>query len=381
MDLKQDIKNALLIKRLSVIKPAKKFIKHDYLVPGGPYDEQWDWDGFFIGMSLTSEPNSMKILLKYWCLNYLENINNNGFTPGLITPNGIDKRLKHIKPFLAQGIYFYSKFSNDYKWIKPYWSKLKKSVLYHEKKDLDTKTGLNCWHDSMESGVDNNVALLNYPNRGVIAVDLNTFLYREYKAMTLIAKKLKLKEEKYFKKRADSIKKLILKNLWGPEDKSFYNIEKKSRKFIKKITYSNFLPLWSKLLDHKRGQKMIKKYLLNPQHMKAKYGIRSLSRQDPKYNQKNIIKPHSNWQGPVWPIANYIYMHILLNYGFKKQALWLAETISQLCLDDIKKTGGMHENYNSETGQPLAAPDFVSWNILVGQMIEECENNNNPFKI
>ena len=93
------------------------------------------------------------------------------------------------------------------------------------------------------------------------------------------------------------------------------------------------------------------------------------------------MKPHSNWQGPVWPIVNYLVMHALLQYGFRKNAKELAEIISRLCLEDIKKTGGMHENYNAETGKPLAAPNFVSWNLLVGQMISEAKSGNNPFRI
>jgi hypothetical protein len=31
----------------------------------------------------------------------------------------------------------------------------------------------------------------------------------------------------------------------------------------------------------------------------------------------------------------------------------------------------MHENYHADTGAPLAAPDFISWNLLAAQMIDE----------
>ncbi len=31
----------------------------------------------------------------------------------------------------------------------------------------------------------------------------------------------------------------------------------------------------------------------------------------------------------------------------------------------------MHENNHAETGAPLAAPDFISWNLLAAQMIDE----------
>jgi hypothetical protein len=50
-------------------------------------------------------------------------------------------------------------------------------------------------------------------------------------------------------------------------------------------------------------------------------------------------------------------------------------------LADIEKTGGMHEDYDAETGEGLAAPMFISWNLLVGNMIEEAETNFNPLEL
>src|SRR3989344_6826681 len=98
MDLATQVKQALAPKKAQVKRRAKGFIKHDYLVPGGPYEEQWDWDAFFIGVSLASEIPSEAAYLKNWALNYLEHVHADGYTPGLLTPRGVDPRLKHIKP-------------------------------------------------------------------------------------------------------------------------------------------------------------------------------------------------------------------------------------------------------------------------------------------
>jgi putative isomerase len=64
-------------------------------------------------------------------------------------------------------------------------------------------------------------------------------------------------------------------------------------------------------------------------------------------------------------------MHALLRYGYPSEALAAAERVTRLCLDDLDGNGMMHENYHAETGAPLAAPDFISWNLLVAQMVEE----------
>jgi alpha,alpha-trehalase len=383
MLLENQIKKVLEPKKAQVKRKASGYLKHDYLVPGGPYEEQWDWDGFFVGMSLATDVPSEAIYLKNWALNYLERVRPNGFVPGLITPDGIDRRLKHIKPFLAQGVYFSSKFLNDFKWIRPHWSKLKKVVDYRATKCLDKKNKtLVCWFNGMESGADNNVSILNFRDGSVAGADLNIFLYREYLALAKIAGELKLVQaKKKYQKKAEDLKKAILKYLWDGHDKVFYNLDTHTEKLIKRVCYSSIMPLWEGLVPQKEGRMMVKKYILNPKKLWSRYGVRSLAADDPQYNNTKIIKPFSNWQGPIWPLVNYFTIHALLNYGFKKEAKALAIKITRIVLADVKKTGGMHENYHAETGKPLAAPDFVSWNLLVAQMIDQAENGYNPFVI
>lgn len=383
MSLEQQIKKAFLAHKSEVKRRAKGALKYDYLVPAGPYEEQWDWDAFFIGMSLLSELPSEAVYLRNWALNYLKYTNaKTGFTPGLVTPKGRDMRLHHIKPFLAQGIYFASKNFNSFDWIKPHFAKLEKAITYRERTSWKKEYDLGCWYDSMESGADNNVAALEYPNRSVIAADLNAFLYREYKAMSKIARALgKTARAKHWAKRSAQLKRNINKHLWDAKDKTYYNIDTKTGEFIRCHTYSNIIPLWAGLASPKDGKSQIKRYVVNPKEMWAKWGIRTLTKTDPRYNNRNIIKPHSNWQGPVWPIANYLYLHALLNYGFTKQAKELADKIMTICLRDIKTSGGMHENYHADTGKPLAAPNFVSWNLLVGQMAHQARTGENPFAL
>jgi alpha,alpha-trehalase len=382
--------NDTILNIKSVLTPFKAFIKrkanghlpYDYLVPAGPYQEQWDWDAFFMGIALSAEISSEAIYLRNWALNYIINAKPNGKVAGCLTAKGYDERLNHMKPFLAQGAYLAGKFLKDYTWIKPYWIKLKKIVLYREKHLWNKKYDLGVWYDSMESGADNNIAALDFPKETVLATDLNTFVYREYKAMSNLAKILnKKKDEEFFKYRAETIKKNFNKYLWDDEDKIYYNLFSQTGEHIKRISYNSFIPLFGKMAEDKSGKVTIKKYMLSSQYMLSDYGIRTLAKNDSDYNNKNIIKPYSNWQGPVWPIANYMYMQALLNYGFQKEAVELAQKISNLILSDIKTSGSMHENYDAETGKPLAAPNFVSWNLLVGNMLEEAVNNINPFYI
>jgi len=364
-------------------RPAQGVLRHDYLVPGGPYNEQWDWDAFFMGVALLAEDASEAIYLKNWTLNYLDNAAEDGKVPGCITPQGADRRLNHMKPFLAQGAYLAGKTLNDFSWLAAQWDTFVSVLTYRKRSLWNEKYNLAVWHDSMESGADNNVAALDFPDKSVIGTDLNAFLFREYMAASFLAKKLDYKAEgKLFEEEATQIKKGMERLLWNEENQIFYNLFVNSGEHIKRVSYSCFVPLWAGLAPSvQAGKNCIERYLLSEEHMKSPYGLRTLSKSDEEYNNVNMIKPHSNWQGPVWPIANYIYMHALLNYRFKDQACELAESTCRLVLRDIENTGGMHENYDAETGEPLAAPNFVSWNILVRNMLDESSSGENPFFI
>jgi alpha,alpha-trehalase len=380
----EKISSALVVKKHIVKRKASGFLRYDYLVPSGFYKEQWDWDAFFMGVALAAELSSEAIYLRNWCLNFFSVADEQGYAPGCATPQGPEKgtRAFSMKPFIGQGAYISSKFLGDFAWLKPHYDTLKKMVLYRENhlwcKDVD----LPVWTNWMESGADNNPSILDYPLKSIVGCDVSTFVYRDYLAFSSIAEALnKQSDAEHFKNRAATLKENMLKSLWDEKDATFYNYNSNDNSLIKHHTYSNLVPLWESIAPQNFGKEMIERYLLNSKCFWSKYGVRTLSAEDKLYNQENIITPYSNWQGPVWPICNYLHMHALLNYGYQAEAIDLSRKITLLCLHDFAKTGGMHENYNADTGEPLAAPDFISWNLLVGNMLSEAINKKNPFVI
>lgn len=379
----ESVKNAFEPFKKGVKRSAQGELPYDYLVPSGVYEEQWDWDAFFMGIALSSENPQEAIYLKNWVLNFVHNAREDGFTPGCVTPKGRDERLHQMKPFLAQGALIASTHLQDFDWIEPVYETVKKIVLYREKHLWNQEYNMGVWFDSMESGADNNIAALNFPNSTVIATDLNTFIHKEYHAMSKIADSIGVQEDvKHFSERAEKIKDSINSLFWNDEDGAYYNIDSTTGKHIERISYNSIHPLWAHLAPDGRAKRFITTYVLNEDKLWSPYGIRTLAKDDPDYNNANIIKPYSNWQGPIWPIANYFYIHALLNYGFHNEALEVAKNVAKVCLRDIKKTGGMHENYDAKTGEPLAAPNFISWNILIPSLLESTltgQNNNNSY--
>jgi alpha,alpha-trehalase len=367
------------------IRPAEGFIKYDYLIPAGYYKQMWDWDGFFIGSHLAQQGKPQ--YLKWWVLDFAGAIDSDGYVAGCITTKGPRPLMGKfaMKPFLAQGAVIASEGLGDYTWVAPIWESMRKVIAYRESTQFDSKYGLFFWENAISSGADNNVALTNDPKdkSAILATDISTFQFREYKAMAALAAKLGKPDEslRYLQKAAD-LKTAMLKYMWSPKEAMFYNVRRDTGQPVKRISYSSFVPLIDDILSEKDAKEMIQRYMLNKDVMLAPYGIRSLSKQDPDYNNAAIIVPYSNWQGPIWINANYMNYIALKRYGFDKEARELSGILGRMVLADIAKWGSMHEDYNAETGEGLApTPEesenhvfsgFVGWNLLVEDMLQ-CE--------
>ncbi|HEY4063325.1 MAG TPA: trehalase family glycosidase [Puia sp.] len=382
------VTSAFMTLQSKCIRPAEGYLRHDYLIPAGYYKQMWDWDGFFIGCHLASENKGNIKYLKEWVLNFANSADTAGYVSGCITTEGprpIFGKFS-MKPFLSQGTYLASKWSNDFGWITPaIYDRLRSVLRYRESTQYDPAYGLFFWDNAMQSGADNNVALTNDPKdqAAILGTDINTFQLREYRSMSRIAAALgHPSDEAAYAAKADKLKKAIMGHLWFPKEHSFFNIRRDNGRPLRRISYSNFVPLIEgvELLPEAEGREMIKKYLLNKDHMLAGFGLRSLSKQDSAYNNRAIITPYSNWQGPVWVIANYLYFIGLEKYGFKKEARELSLTLGSMVLHDVEACGSMHEDYDADTGAPLAPTaaqskngvftGFVGWNLLVQNMLE-----------
>ena len=371
--------------RTRSIRPAEGFLKYDYLIPAGFYKQMWDWDGFFIGCHLASRDTEDAKYLRWWTLNFVTHIDSEGYAPGCMTTKGPRPIFGKfaLKPFLSQGACFASEFSGDFSWVRPVYEGLKKVIAYREKTQLDTSYNLFFWDLAIQSGADNNPVLTNDSTErsSILAVDASTFQLREYLAMSRIADKLAFPEDaKFFREKAKALASSMMRFMWSAQDQMFYNIRRSNGQQIRRISYSNFIPLFQGMLSKQDGRAMIRRYLWNKEYMLAEHGIRSLSKQDPDYNNVCMIIPYSNWQGPVWINANFMFSVALKRYGFDKEANNLALVLAKMLLNDVRTCGSMHECYDADSGAPLAPTaeqspggvftGFVGWNLLGLNMLE-----------
>ncbi|MFH1904241.1 MAG: trehalase family glycosidase [bacterium] len=383
-------------------KPPMKGLIYPYLsiTHGKHYaDTIFCWDNHHMAMrfAYSGKPEYFKYLID----NVLHYQGSDGYVPNCIHkndgPSCFSPRF-HAQPFLMQGALMYLSQTNDLQWIKKQFIKLKNYLKYYET-HYKTPYNLFRWPVSWMGGIDNDVVTTFFQPDTIIPVDINAWIYLEYRAAAILAGKLNKKgSHNIFHKKAKELRININNVLWYDEVKSYsaYNLctgkhqfhykdISASRGYYAFQSCSNLIPLYARIPDEKKARLMIQQYVINEEHFLSPYGIRSLSKSSEYYNNAVWGNPprfgnhkrltNSNWQGPVWIPLSYFMFHALLYYGFKKEAKNLADRTLYVLASSIKKIGSFTENYHAETGVPLYASEMASWDILADIMNKEMDEN------
>jgi putative isomerase len=388
-----------------ITRPPSGLLPYRFIVPtartasvgeadrqAGVYEQQYDWDAFFEGVALAYDGGDRAEAFRDAMRNFLHFTSASGFTPRTLSPEKFWDFPDQMKPFLAQGCLVASRALGDFDWLEgDYFARIESNLTYWETNRIGGH-GLFMWRSALESGVDNNAASVNTPDLSIESVDVNAYLVREYRAAALIAERLgNSRIGTTYRARAHELRRRMEAVLWDERDACYYNVYSSSDTpidYIRVKSWTCLTPLWAEVPTRERARRLVETHVLDESTFWGSFGIPSLARSEPLYGQakralifiavENRRWEVSNWQGPVWVVANWQVMHGLLRYGFAADAVELARRLIRTLAADVESTGGMHENYDAETGVGLWSPNFGSWNLLAARMIEEAETGFDP---
>ena len=132
--------------------------------------------------------------------------------------------------------------------------------------------------------------------------------------------------------------------------------------------FTGFLPLWCGVAPQQNAQQLVRANYLADDRLRAQWGVRSLSSRETMYELKASGNP-SDWLGPIWIIANYFVWKALQRYGYEKEAAALADKTILLLSKDLEANGSLNEYYHPDTGEGLSVKGYITWNLLVLEMI------------
>jgi hypothetical protein len=353
----------------------------------GHYLQMYDWDSCFF--SQAGPRLGAKDLPHSVVANFLSLKESDGYVPRTVSPSRIWDAGDICKPFLSQTLVHGqasgtpgAEFIQDLECYYGYFQRhrLHKSGLYH-------------WRNVLESGVDDNLALLapteaakdqnvavgDFPDGRLLAVDLNSYLAAEYRAMSTICAHAGATEQSaHYKSLADELVKKIDQAFWNDELGIYCNLDPDTHEQVVFRAWTGLTPLLMGVALPERVERVVKDNVMNESHFLRPAGLSSVAGSETLYNNAcrglyGRVKV-SNWQGPMWVLPNALAVRALRREGLEKQAREIALRVLKTLADSLAETGTLFENYHAETGKPLFAPQFMSWNILALELIELLES-------
>ncbi|XP_071123479.1 mannosyl-oligosaccharide glucosidase-like [Mytilus edulis] len=152
-------------------------------------------------------------------------------------------------------------------------------------------------------------------------------------------------------------------------------------KFINSFGYVSLFPLMLKIIDpHSTRLFQTLNELTKSDRLWTEYGLRSLSKDSPFYNQYNTVEDPPYWRGAIWINMNYLTLSGLYYYANtpgRNQKLSLdiyvklRTNIVSNVIKQYYKNGYIYERYDDKTGEGQGVCPFSGWSALIVAIMSE----------
>jgi putative isomerase len=365
---------------------------------GYPNGTLFDWDQYFEGiieLYLGWDSTHLKTAITL----FLDHQHPNGFIARSVPSNPYHDK-EHVKPFLAQSALLVAEYHDetDYLLENDYLLRIKKYLDYWLI-DMDSDgDGLSEWMSAAHTGMDDQHERAGWwENRISAGVDLNSYLVRECRAFAKLSKLFgKAGDAVAYRAKADKLAEKIRELCWNEEDGIFYDslvqlpeggqrpevgvfmwaapqppVNELSQLTVKHI--GAFATLWAGVATPEQAERMINDYLFNTNEFWSNYPVAVMARSEKWYSEQKLpMDIGCNWRANTWIPSNYFVYHGLHNYGYGQLASLVANATARLM-----DKSGVHEYYNSETGDGVGIHPFGGWSVLGHFFLyeETCEHD------
>lgn len=373
-----------------IFRPAEGLLRYPYLSAGikKTYPDLVDWDAVWAGLFYLELGDAEP--LKYSLLNLIDHILPDGKGQRRIGTARYSAPPFQIRPFLATAAWLLTD-KTDPGWLDS--QALEKIHRYLEYFHIHRtgRSGLLKWLHVDEGFADNGLGNWTWEPLSVEAVDLNAQMVIEHRCFAALCDRAAHPDyASRHRAYADRLAQQIHAVLWNEEYGFYFSLYNPPERAIESshievVHYTNLWPLWAGITPDDCADAVIRKYLLDSEHLLSPFGIRSMSASDPFYN--NMVhgyttpmlgspqngpvfqKRCSNWQGPVWALSTYLGVMCLARYGYRAEAESVAENFTTFLHEKLEQNGCFHENYNADSGEALAAPGIASWYLPAIRML------------
>jgi hypothetical protein len=203
---------------------------------------------------------------------------------------------------------------------------------------------------------------------------INSYMYGDARAIAAIAQKAGKQDiQDQYTAKAETIRKLVLQNLWDPKDQFFKTLPRSEKEtaLVDVRELNGYTPWYFHLPEPNKGYEIAWKQLTDPTGFKAPFGPTTAEQRHPKF-AISYNNHECQWNGPSWPFATSITLTALANvlHDYPQQDISrdaYLETLKtyakshHLTQDDGTVVPWIDENLNPSTGDWISRTRLKSW--------------------
>jgi hypothetical protein len=203
-------------------------------------------------------------------------------------------------------------------------------------------------------------------------LDLTLMMIKEARCLSEMAKTLgKEKESRKWLAFAERTSALVNERMWDEESGFYYSVNKKDHSFyfmtrdLKRQEIIAFLALWAEAAPKDRAERLVKT-LTNPDKFWRRYGIPTLAADDEWYSPN--VDYCCKWNGPVWPLWNYMVYDGLKTYGYDDIARELAIRMTDAVTVQLSRNHNFWESYSPDNEVLNCPPNYI-WDAIMAKIL------------
>lgn len=247
--------------------------------------------------------------------------------------------------FAAEAIY---RKNHDKEWLKSCILTLERQIEWFEKNRIASENGYyysDIKNHLWESGVDEGIRYIGIEQGEKACIDATSHVYAMYEYLINWKKELGVTDHKKEEKK-EAIRSYIQEDLFDEEKGFFFDSWSVKKPELQHLSFEGIWPVITGAANQEQAEKVIDRYLLNPDCFNTKHPIATVSPQD-SYFEKRM------WRGPAW---NSMTMWAAIGC-MRYKRYDAAKIILEAALDDtaekFSETGAIWEFYDSLGGSPL----------------------------
>jgi len=203
-------------------------------------------------------------------------------------------------------------------------------------------------------------------------VGLNSLYALDAECLAKIAAVLgKQEDSERFAQEYERMKQLVRERLWNDSDGIYENRFWDGR-FSKRLSPTNFYPMFAGIATPEQAERMVTDHLLNPKEFWGAYVAPTIARNDPAFADQFY------WRGDIWGPTNYMLYEGLVRSQADQVALEYAGKNYELFMDDWKSNQHDNEQYHAWGGNG-GGDTHYTWGALLCLVALEQYIDENPW--